>query len=202
MKILFICSANTDRSPTFHNWFAKHTDHEIKSCGISHSSYDSLISEELLEWADKVYVMSLDHEIHISKIFPQYLDKVEIIGCSDQYSFEEPDLIKVVEFWAKKKGFEIHEEKESDSVLKSRYAKLTDNYNWNSWIEKPADSNDSEVQISDELENKDDSDTLIYDEIDNIYKAIHYLAKKLDDHVMAEGSKVIDQEVTKIIEGD
>ena len=148
MKLLFICSANTDRSPTFHNWFARHTDHEIKSCGVNGSSYGSIVSEELLNWADHVYVMDIGHYMAIEKKFPNFnLDKVEIIGCSDQYSFEEPELIEIVEYWANKKEFETHEAWEKEPKYELPKDKTYTEYGVEETIGSPLYYNEGDHQV-------------------------------------------------------
>jgi len=187
-KILFICSANTDRSPTFHNWFARHVDdtkYEIKSCGINGSSYGSIISEELLKWADYVYVMDLGHFMAIDKKFHEYLEKVTIIGCSDQYSFEEPALISIVEYWADNMEFDL-KENENPKILKHdlRFSEEADNV-WAGWQERSSVTEDV----------YDDSS----EEGDTLRKAVHYLAKIIDGRIMSPDSTVVDEEITKIL---
>lgn len=187
-RILFICSANTDRSPTFHNWFAQHTDYEVKSCGINGSSYDSLISPDLLGWADEVYVMDLGHYMHIDKNYHCYLHKVQIIGCSDQYSFEDNELIAIVEYWAKMKGFEILDYVKDVRPCDSYSAKYS------------YDTYDKDVVQSFSNGEQDDivGEDKYYDG-DDICKAIVYLGKLFDDHLMDQGSKVIEQRVKEIL---
>ncbi len=83
MKILFICAANTQRSPSFENWFKKNkSQYEVRSAGI-YFGYPYQINEEILLWADKIYLMDLSQEMHISRKYPEFLNKCEIIGCSD-----------------------------------------------------------------------------------------------------------------------
>lgn len=180
-RILFICSANTDRSPTFHNWFAKHTDYEIKSCGIKYSSYDSIISEDLLAWADSVYVMDIGHYMYIDKHFHNYLDKVEIIGCSDQYTFEDPELISIVEYWAKMKEFDTHVEYMTDNLLGTENAKLS--YEWT--------GENNEIS-TDEYSTENEA-------FEDLQKAVIYLGKLFDNHVMADDSKVIEATVKDML---
>ncbi len=190
-RILFICSANTDRSPTFHNWFARHTDYEIKSCGVHGSSYDSIISEELLAWADNVYVMDISHVMFIDKNFPAYLDKVEVIGCSDQYRFEDPELIEIVKYWAEKKEFEILEDHDSEFELPKDmiYTENIGNIDDNSWSYR------SQFGDPDECARSIDNEAF-----ENLQKAVIYLGKLFDNHVMTEDSKIIEQTVKDMLQ--
>ena len=103
-KILFLCMANTNRSPTFERYFKKnYSDRfEVKSSGVYYG-FPETLTEDILIWADKVYVMDLSQEVFIKKMFPEYIKKIEVIGISDQYNPDEEDLIELIEYWIKKK---------------------------------------------------------------------------------------------------
>ena len=104
-KLLFVCMANTNRSPTFERYFKEHhKEFEVKSTGIYYGYPDQLI-EKLLKWADKVFVMDLSQELFIKNHFPKYLKKVEVIGISDQYDPDSPELIELIKYWIEKKKF-------------------------------------------------------------------------------------------------
>lgn len=99
-NILFCCECNLNRSPVFEKWFKENRpQYNIKSCGTSYG-YPNRLSEELIKWADIIYVMDIEQEIAISWRFPEYLHKVEVIGVSDG----TPNLIRIIEYWTKKKG--------------------------------------------------------------------------------------------------
>ena len=101
MKILFVCNANLNRSPTFEKWFKKHKpEYEVRSAGIYYG-YPHKLNKELFEWADDVYIMDLEQAIFIDEHFPKYRLKYEIIGISDQYDPDDPNLIRLIEFWVK-----------------------------------------------------------------------------------------------------
>jgi predicted protein tyrosine phosphatase len=102
MKILFVCDANLNRSPTFEKWFKENTEYEVKSTG-TFFGYPEKIDKKLLDWANKVFVMDLKQEMEIAKQYPDSLPKVEIIGISDEYEPHSPRLIKLVEYWWKKR---------------------------------------------------------------------------------------------------
>jgi predicted protein tyrosine phosphatase len=102
MKILFVCHANVNRSPTWERWFQKNRpQYEVKSCG-THYGYPTQLSKDSLEWADKVFVMDLEQEVFISKKYPECLNKVEVIGISDEYDPEDERLIELIEYWTQK----------------------------------------------------------------------------------------------------
>ncbi len=103
-KLLFVCEANAQRSPTFEIWFKEHRpDYEVKSTGVSWG-YPERLNEELLEWADRVFLMDLEQEMFMLRKFPQFVYKTEIIGCSDQYPRESPQLYRLIEHWVRRRG--------------------------------------------------------------------------------------------------
>ena len=69
-KILFVCSANIDRSPTAEHIYANQTDLEVKSAGVGCYAQQP-VTTELLQWADVVLCMEDEHKNHIVKdLFP------------------------------------------------------------------------------------------------------------------------------------
>ena len=103
-KILFVCAANAQRSPTFANYFEENMkDYAIASAGIYHG-YPNQVNEEILDWADKIFVMDISQEMFIARRYPEFLNKVEIIGVSDQYSRDSPELKEIIRYWIKKRG--------------------------------------------------------------------------------------------------
>lgn len=101
MKILFVCNANLNRSPTFEKYFKKHLpQHEAKSAGIYYG-YPHQLNEELMEWADKVFVMDYSQKKHIFYRYRSHYNKVEVIGISDEYDPDDKPLLDLIDFWLK-----------------------------------------------------------------------------------------------------
>lgn len=103
-NLLFVCEGNEQRSPSFEAWFKEHRpEYNVRSAGTD-SVYFEQINKETLEWADLVFLMDLEQERFISREFPEFVDKTEIIGCSDQYARGDPQLVRVIEYWVRKRG--------------------------------------------------------------------------------------------------
>ncbi len=103
-KLLFVCAGNINRSPSFEKWFNENRPkYEVKSTGTSYG-YPERMTEELLKWADGIFLMDLEQEMFMERKFPHFLYKTEIIGCSDKYSNDDPKLYVLIEYWANKKG--------------------------------------------------------------------------------------------------
>ena len=103
MNILFVCNMNQQRSPTFEGVFRDQSDHNVKSAGILFGS-ETELSDDLLEWADKVYVMDLRQELDIVRNFNRFTYKVKTIGVSDEYPRDSPQLINLAVYWGVKEG--------------------------------------------------------------------------------------------------
>jgi predicted protein tyrosine phosphatase len=103
-KLLFVCEGNINRSPSFEIWFKEHRpEYDVKSTGTSYG-YPERMTKELLEWADKIFLMDLEQEMFMRRKFPEFLSKCEIIGCKDRYERESSQLYALVEYWANKRG--------------------------------------------------------------------------------------------------
>lgn len=100
-NLLFVCEGHAQRSPTFEIWFKKNRpQYDVKSVGTSFN-FSGIIGE-LLKWADMIFVMDLEQEMYIARKFPEFLEKVVIIGCDDKYPRESPQLFRLIEYWVKK----------------------------------------------------------------------------------------------------
>lgn len=106
VNILFVCSANVNRSQAFAREMKKlvkkieNVDFEIRSAGLYAYTGDGYqLNEKILEWADKVFVMAMMHKMFVHKKYPQYLDKVTVIGISDEYDVDSPELVDVINYW-------------------------------------------------------------------------------------------------------
>lgn len=104
-KLLFVCAGNISRSPSFEIWFKKYkSEYEVRSTGTAHG-YPERMNRELLEWADKIFLMDLEQEIFMVAKFPEFIYKTEIIGCKDRYERESKELYEIIEYWVNKRGF-------------------------------------------------------------------------------------------------
>ena len=57
MNILFLCTANSERSPTAERLFKHSRTYSAKSAGVHPAAY-RVVDQELVDWADKIFVMS------------------------------------------------------------------------------------------------------------------------------------------------
>ncbi|MCH1928758.1 hypothetical protein L9G16_01035 [Shewanella sp. A25] len=100
MNILFLCTANINRSKTAEKLFSIiNPANEYRSAGLSEKEClrhgTTLCNEMLLKWANVVFVMEDEHLRRIQEHTGQeFLDKIIVLGIPDIYKFGEPALIE------------------------------------------------------------------------------------------------------------
>ncbi|MBU2951070.1 phosphotyrosine protein phosphatase [Tamlana agarivorans] len=101
-NILFVCSANKDRSKTAEDYFSKHfPDLYFDSAGTNKNTCNKLgtnyISEEQLNIADKVFVMENKHLKVIKEVFGnKYFNKITVLNINDIYKYGSKELIEIL----------------------------------------------------------------------------------------------------------
>lgn len=99
MNILFLCTANIQRSRTAAEVFSViDKSNNYKSAGLSKKYVDkagtNLCSEDLLDWADKIYVFE---DLHIERITrytdKKHLHKITNLKIEDKYQYFQRELV-------------------------------------------------------------------------------------------------------------
>tara|TARA_R110002033_G_scaffold77671_2_gene129185 strand:- start:2648 stop:2989 length:342 start_codon:yes stop_codon:yes gene_type:complete len=99
MNILFLCTANMHRSRTAEDFFKSlENGHVFQSAGLSKkycAKYGSrLCCIELLDWAEKIFVMEPQHlERIIEHVGERYLAKIEVLHIDDIYQYMQLELL-------------------------------------------------------------------------------------------------------------
>jgi predicted protein tyrosine phosphatase len=97
-KVLFVCTANLQRSPTaekhFQNWGELW---EAKSAGIMPVPEGKPLSQELVDWADIVICMEPEHAEYLEANFHCDPTKLKVLNIEDIYSRYDPELIRQLE---------------------------------------------------------------------------------------------------------
>ncbi|MCP4984794.1 MAG: phosphotyrosine protein phosphatase [Colwellia sp.] len=100
MNILFLCTANLHRSRTAEDYFRLvNSKHEFLSAGLSEKYCKQhgtrLCSVEMLDWADKVFVMEAMHVERITQHTEErFLDKIENLHVDDIYQYMQAELLE------------------------------------------------------------------------------------------------------------
>ena len=94
-KVLFVCSANMQRSPTAEELLRGKTGFEVLSAGVSPFAQRS-ISSELIDWADHIFVMEEEHREPILTLRPNAENKITVLHIPDIYSRNDPILVQLL----------------------------------------------------------------------------------------------------------
>ncbi len=96
--VLFVCSQNKLRSPTAERLFAGRPGIKVDSAGLNPEAVNP-VCNELLEWADIIFVMEKSHKNKLLKKFRVHIQSQRVIclDIPDEYEFMEPALIELLE---------------------------------------------------------------------------------------------------------
>jgi predicted protein tyrosine phosphatase len=94
-KVLFICTANLQRSPTaerlFQNW---NGNWDARSAGVMPHPEGNPLTQKLIDWADLIIVMEPIHVEHIHSYFQCPPEKLRVLNIADRYFRDDPELIR------------------------------------------------------------------------------------------------------------
>jgi len=92
-KVLFVCTANLQRSPTaehlFQGWKSVW---QAKSAGTDPDPGKNPLTQELVDWAEVIIVMEPHHSQHIRAHYRCSPDKVRVLNLQDIYYRNDPKL--------------------------------------------------------------------------------------------------------------
>jgi predicted protein tyrosine phosphatase len=95
-RVLFVCTANIDRSRTAEDLYQNDPRYEIRSAGTAPFA-TTPITRELLLWADRVFVMCEREDGHHTEIkhrFPKLPTPIVDLDVQDRWPRGHPELVK------------------------------------------------------------------------------------------------------------
>jgi predicted protein tyrosine phosphatase len=95
-RILFICTANVDRSPTAEELYRRDPRYEVRSAGVAPFA-TTPVSRDLLQWADRIFVMNEREDRHVTQLrlrFPDVKREVVDLGVEDRWHRGDPELVR------------------------------------------------------------------------------------------------------------
>ena len=97
-NVLFVCTANLQRSPTAEKMFQGWDDlWEARSAGIMPDQDGRPLTQELVDWADIIIVMEHLQALYIRARFRRTAGKIHVLGIADRYSRDDPELRHVLQ---------------------------------------------------------------------------------------------------------
>jgi predicted protein tyrosine phosphatase len=97
-RILFVCTANVDRSRTAEDLYRDDERYEVRSAGVAPFATVRL-TEELLLWADRVFVMNEREDRHrtfIRVYFPNIDRPLTDLDIEDRWPRGDPELVALI----------------------------------------------------------------------------------------------------------
>ncbi len=97
-RILFVCTANVDRSPTAEALYAEDERYEVRSAGVAPFARVAL-TRELLLWADRVFVMDEGEDKHRTLVrmrFPDVDRPIFNLEIRDLWHRGDPELVSIL----------------------------------------------------------------------------------------------------------
>jgi len=91
-NVLFVCSGNRDRSPTAEQVFRDVPGWDVKSAG-TWSDAETRVTKEMLDWADRIFVMERRHLDSVVKMCPSCISKTAVLDIEDEYSRNSARLV-------------------------------------------------------------------------------------------------------------
>jgi protein-tyrosine phosphatase len=94
-RVLFVCSGNVDRSPTAEALLKGKEGFEVQSAG-TWSGSRTVVSKELTDWADMIFVMEEHHKKALMHIDPMAEGKIIVLDIEDHYLKGDPELARIL----------------------------------------------------------------------------------------------------------
>lgn len=97
MNLLFVCTINRMRSCTAETVYGTNPEYRVKSAGIAPTAPNQ-VTAELLNWADRVFVMENLHRAFITEKFPDIdlSEKLIVLDIPDFFYYMEPELVELL----------------------------------------------------------------------------------------------------------
>jgi len=96
--ILFVCTANIDRSKTAEDLYENDPRFKVASCGVAPFA-QVVVTRDLLDWADLIFVMNETEDHHVTAIrrrFPGFAKTVIDLNIEDRWKRGHPELINLI----------------------------------------------------------------------------------------------------------
>lgn len=102
-RVLVVCSAGLLRSATVASVLHTTYGYNVRNCGTSQEYALIPISEALIEWADHIVFVSPENFYTVSGYLERYYPEkpVTVYDIGDNYSYNSPELVKIIKEIAK-----------------------------------------------------------------------------------------------------
>jgi predicted protein tyrosine phosphatase len=97
-RVLFVCTANVDRSRTAEDLYGRDERFEVRSAGVAPFATVPL-TRDLLLWADRIFVMNEREDQHRTLIrirFPEVDRPLTDLDIEDRWRRGDPELVDLI----------------------------------------------------------------------------------------------------------
>jgi predicted protein tyrosine phosphatase len=97
-RILFVCTANVDRSRTAEDMYRQDERYDVRSAGVAPFA-TVVLTRDLLLWADRVFVMNEREDQHRTLIrirFPDVDRPLVDLDVQDRWHRGDPELVRLL----------------------------------------------------------------------------------------------------------
>jgi len=97
-RILFVCTANVDRSRTAEDLYAEDPRYEVRSAGVAPFAAVP-VTRDILLWADRVFVLNEHEDQHRTLIrirFPDVDRPIVDLDVEDNWRRGHPELVEIL----------------------------------------------------------------------------------------------------------
>ena len=97
-SILFVCTANRDRSPTAEELYSRDGRYKVRSAGVARFA-DVPLTRDMLLWADRVFVLNESEDRHRTQIrmrFPDVDRPIIDLDVEDRWRRGHPELVELL----------------------------------------------------------------------------------------------------------
>jgi predicted protein tyrosine phosphatase len=97
-RILFLCTAGVDRSPTAADLYADDPRYEVRAAGLAPFAREP-VDQELVAWADRIFVMDETRERHRTLLrvrFPALRREIVDLDVEDRWRRGHAELVRLL----------------------------------------------------------------------------------------------------------
>lgn len=101
-KVLFVCTANVDRSRTAVDFFSEQFDSiSFRSAGVDRvlceAAGSTFLTQEIFDWADRIFVMESVHFDWIHSNLNTQGKHIIVLEIPDHYTYYSMELIELLQ---------------------------------------------------------------------------------------------------------
>ena len=96
-RVLCVCSAGLLRSPTAAVVLSQEPyNFNTRTAGLTKEYALVPVDSVMVEWADQIVCMEIDHTKALLREFPLAINKIVTLNIPDEFSYRDPELVRLI----------------------------------------------------------------------------------------------------------